>query len=161
MNHRNTNDLSSELIYHRYMFNQVQVTSLFKEISVPEYIALHRIAGSIFRNGNGVEKTYLKDIADELHLSIPQTSKMVRELRDKGMVCWGHDGNGKDGTYVTITESGAALMERQERILADYYGRVIEKFGRERLVALFGLMQELENVMDQELNEEREDPNDC
>ena len=143
------------------MFNQVQITALFGEISVPEYIALHSISGSISKNGAGAEKTYLRDIANELHLSIPKASKMIRQLRDKGFLSWGHDGNGEDGTYVTITESGAALMERQERILKDYYGRVIEKFGEEKLVSLFGLMKELENVMDHELHERNGEIHDC
>ncbi len=160
MNRQNMNDLSSELTYHRYMFNQVQITTFFKEISVPEYIALHCISGSISKNGAGAGKTYLKDIANELHLSIPKTSKMIGELRDKGLISWGHDGNGEDGTYVAITQSGAELMKRQESTLRDYYGRVIEKFGEEKLVSLFGLMKELENVMDHELNEGRDDTND-
>lgn len=159
MKYGSADDLSSELTYHRYMFNQVQVTGLFKEVSVPEYIALHLISGSISQKGNGTEKTYLKEIADELHLPISKTSKIIGALRDKGMISWGHDGNGKDGTYVTLTESGSAWMERQERTLKDYYGRVIEKFGEEKLITLFGLMKELENVMDAELDQESEEEN--
>ena len=42
-------------------------------------------------------------------------------------------------------------METQEKILKDYYGRVAEKFGKERLVTLLTLMSELENVMSAEL----------
>lgn len=156
----NRNDLSSELTYHRYIFSQVQINGLFREITVPEYIALHLIAGSVSKSGDGAGKTYLKDIADELHLSVPKTSKMIGELRDKGWICWGHDGNGKDGTYVTVTASGAELIERQEGRLKDYYGRVIEHFGEDKLVTLFGLMQELEDVMDHELCRESEEQND-
>lgn len=154
MMHREMTELSSELTYHRYLLNQGQMANLFREISVPEYIALHRISGSIFKNGNGSERTYLKEIAEELHLSIPKTSKIVSELRDKGMISWGHDGNGENGTYVTITESGGALMQCQEERLKEYYGRVIERFGEEKLVTLFGLLKELERVMDCELQEE-------
>ena len=55
MKYGSADDLSSELTYHRYMFNQVQVTGLFKEVSVPEYIALHLISGSISQKGNGAE----------------------------------------------------------------------------------------------------------
>lgn len=160
MDNRDITELSSELTYHRYMLNQERVASLFKELSVPEYIALHRISGSMSKNGNGYEKTYLKDIAEELHLSIPKTSRMIGNLRDKGMISWGHDGNGKDGTYVTVTESGAGLLERQEATLRDYYGRVIERFGEEKLVSMFGLMKELEDVMEYELREGNEETDD-
>lgn len=78
---------------------------------------------------------------------------MIGALRDKGLISWGHDGNGSDGTYVSVTESGVGLVERQEAVLKNYYRRVIEKFGEKKLVALFSLMEELESVMDRELNE--------
>lgn len=153
MSHKDLTELSSELTYHRYMFNQGQTAGLFKDISVPEYIALHCISSSIARNGEGGQRTYLKEIAGELHLSVAKTSRMIGALRDKGLISWRHDGNGRDGTYVTMTASGACLMETQEAALKDYYGRVIEKFGEDKLIALFDLMKELENVISMELNE--------
>ena len=64
---------------------------------------------------------------------------------------WSHDGNGSEGTYVTITESGKKLLKNQEQILRDYYGKVIEKYGKENLIQLLRLMKELETVMSSEL----------
>ena len=55
----------------------------------------------------------MKDIAEELHLTIPKTSKMIGNLRDKGLVAWLHDGNGSEGIYITMTDSGIRLMEKQ------------------------------------------------
>lgn len=149
----NITELSNELTYHRYMLNQGQVHSLFKDISIQEYIALHNISLSISEKNDDSGRTYLKDIADELRLSIPQASKMIGGLRDKGLVSWAHDGNGSEGTYIIITESGLGLMHRQETFLKDYYGRVAEKFGEENLITLIGLMQQLEEAMDSELRE--------
>ena len=157
INNQELTQLSNELTYHRYMFTQGQAAGLFKDISVPEYVALHCIFNSVSQKSDGAQRTYLKDIAEELHLSIPKTSAMIGALRDKGLISWGHDGNGSDGTYVSVTESGAGLVERQEAVLKNYYGRVIEKFGEKKLVALFSLMEELESVMDRELNEKGED----
>lgn len=149
---QNLTELSHELTYHRYILNQGQADTLFQAISIPEYIALHHVIHSINEKGDG-DKTYLRDIADELKLSIPQASKMVGNLRDKGLVSWSHDGNGSEGTYITITDSGLRLMDRQEAILQDYYGRVTEKFGRENMAELLRLMIRLEQVMDAELAE--------
>lgn len=83
---------------------------------------------------------------------------MVGQLRDKGLVSWSHDGDGSEGTYIIITDSGLRQMETQETLLKDYYSRVTEKFGRENLTTLLELMIELEKVMDSELIREGDGP---
>lgn len=157
---KNLIELTHELTYHRYMLNQGQAQNLFKDVSIPEYIALHRISNSINEKNNDTGRTYLKDIADELRLTIPKASKMIGNLRDKGLVSWSHDGDGSDGTYITITDSGIRLMEKQQGFLKEYYGRVIEKFGNDNMATLLQLMIELEKIMDSELNSEGDDLSD-
>ena len=91
-----------------------------------------------------------------MQLSMRQTSKLVGDLRDRGLVTWSHDGNGKDGTYVTITESGKQLLENQETIVKEFYGRVIDSFGKENLIHLLHQMKELETVMTREIEKMEE-----
>lgn len=153
-------ELSNEFTYHRYLLNQGQLQSLFKDISIPQYIALYIISRSINAQNDGTGRTYLKDIAEELHLTVPKTSKMIGNLRDKGLISWLHDGNGSEGTYITITDSGIRLMEKQEGFLKEYYGRVIEKFGQENMVNLLQLMTQFEMIMDDELKGIGDDTND-
>ena len=92
----------------------------------------------------------MKDLAEKMQMTIRQTSKMVGNLRDRGLLLWSHDGNGSEGTYVTITESGKKLLKNQEQILRDYYGKVIEKYGKENVMS-----SELERMED--ACEERDD----
>ena len=92
-----------------------------------------------------------------MQLSMRQTSKMVGDLRDRGFVTWSHDGNGKDGTYVTITETGKKLLAEQEVIVKDFYERVIDSFGKENLIHLLHQMKELETVMTREIEQMEED----
>ena len=80
-----------------------------------------------------------------------QTSKMIERLRDAGYVLWSHDGNGSEGTYVTITESGKSILQEQEKTLKHYYSKVFEKFGKENLIQLLQLMKQLETVMSSEM----------
>lgn len=143
--------LSNELTYRRYLMNKDQVRSFYKELSVSEYIALHNIQETDETMDIYSGRTYLKDLADKMQLSIRQTSKMVGKLRDRGLVVWSHDGNGSEGTYVTITDSGKNLLDRQEEVLKEYYGRVIEKYGKENLIQFLRLVKELETVMSSEL----------
>ena len=143
--------LSNELMYRRYLLNKDQLRNFFKELSIPDYIALHIIQETEELSEIYEGRTYLKDLAEKMQMTIRQTSKMVGNLRDRGLLLWSHDGNGSDGTYVTITESGKKLLKNQEQILRDYYGKVIEKYGKENLIQLLRLMKELETVMSSEL----------
>ncbi|MGN1249316.1 MAG: MarR family winged helix-turn-helix transcriptional regulator [Candidatus Spyradocola sp.] len=155
--YRNIEELAHELTYHRYMLNQSQARGLIRELTVPEYIALQFVSHAARERGETDGRVYLRDVARELRLSIPQTSRMVGSLRDKGLVSWSHDGDGSEGTYLAVTPTGLALMERQDARLKEYYARVVDKFGRDNMAQLLQLMVRLEQVMDEERTEEGED----
>lgn len=143
--------LSNELTYRRYMMNKDQIKNLFRELDMPKYIALHSISATNETSDIYSGRTYLKELADKMQLTIRQTSKMVGNLKDRGLLSWSHDGNGSEGTYVTITELGQKLLNEQEELLKNFYGRVIEKFGKDNLVLLLQMMKQLETVMSSEM----------
>lgn len=136
--------LGNELTLRRYLINKMQVSRVLNEV---DYILLH----IIMETGSGQEiyegKTYLKDLSEKMVITIRQTSKLVGKLKERGLVKWAHDGDGKDGTYVTITDEGRKLLEQQEAVYRQYYGNVIEKFGKDNLIQLLNLMKQLETVM--------------
>lgn len=139
--------LSNELTYHRYLMNKGQIHEFFVKLSIPEYIALHIIALESEVSEIYMGRTYLKELAEKMQLTIRQTSRLIGELRDRGLVLWSHDGNGSEGTYVTITENGQKLLREQEEVLKNYYGKVIKKYGKDNMVQLLQLLKQLETVM--------------
>ena len=150
MNKEDIIHLSNELIYQRHLLNREHGKDIFTRISIQEYIALQHIA--LEENANIYSgRTYLKDLSDKLHMTMRQTSTLVGKLRDAGYVVWSHDGNGSEGTYVTITESGQNVQKDQEETLRKFYGKVIENFGKENLIQLLQLMKQLETIMSSEL----------
>lgn len=149
-------EISNELTYLRYQMNKGPIRKLFGQIRLTEYILLH----SIVRQSDSADiyqgRIYLTDLAERMRLTIRQTSRLVGELKNKGMLQWSHDGDGSEGTYVTITETGKRQLEEQQEILKDFYGRVIGRYGRERLVQLLQQMRELETIMSSEMEEEED-----
>lgn len=140
--------LTNELMYQRHLFNHEYRKDILK-MSIPEYIALEYIA---LEEESGIYegRAYLKDLADRLHMTMRQVSNMAGKLRDAGYVVWSHDGDGSEGTYVTITESGQSIISNQEELLKSYYGHVIDKFGKDNLLQLLRLMKQLETIMSSE-----------
>lgn len=145
--------LSNELTYRRYLMNKGQMHKVFKKMTISEYIALHSIAADSEISDIYSGKTYLNELAEKMQLTIRQTSKLTGQLRDRGLVLWSHDGDGSEGTYVTITETGERALYEQEEILKQYYGKVIEKYGRENLIQLLQMMKQLETIMSSEIEE--------
>lgn len=137
-------ELGNELMLRRYLFNKARAS---RGINEAEYIVLRIVneAGSEQEIYGG--KTYLKDLSEKIELSIHQTSKLISRLNGQGLVKWSHDGDGNEGTYVTITEHGMKLLEQQQDVFREYYGNVIEKFGRANMIELLNLMKQLETVM--------------
>ena len=122
-------------------------------MSITENIALQKKAHNEKTSFIYGGRTYIKELSEKMELTIRQTSKMIGKLRDKGLVTWSHDGNGTEGTYVTITDIGQNLLKDQEEILKKYYGNVIKKFGKDNLIQLLQLMKQLETVMTSEIEE--------
>ena len=144
--------LSHELTYHKYLLNNDKIRSFFQKLSIPEYLAMHIIKESEQTDDIYAGRTYLKDIADKMQRSVRQTSRMVKTLQERGLVAWSHDGDGSEGTYVTITEAGSRMLQEEEEALKKYYGRVITSYGRENLLHLLQ-MKQLETVMSTEFEE--------
>ena len=89
--------ISHELTYHRYLMNKGQVQEFFRNLSVPDYIALHNIDRNKEMSEIYQGRTYLKELSEKMQISMRQTSNMIGKLRDRGLVIWSHDGNGSTG----------------------------------------------------------------
>lgn len=136
--------LGNELTLRRYLFNKTQVSRVLNEA---DYILLQIIMETGNEQGIYEGRTYLKELSEKMMLTIRQTSKLIGKLKERGLVKWSHDGDGNEGTYVTITEEGRQLLEQQQVVYKEYYGNVIERFGKENLIELLNLMKQLETVM--------------
>ena len=68
------------------------------------------------------------------------------------------NGNGRDDTctYQAKPPLGEKCLEEQELIVKEFYGRVIDSFGKENLIHLLHQMKELETVMTREIEQMEE-----
>lgn len=153
--------LSNELTYQEYLFTKDHVQKLLKELNRPEYIALHIIREMEDKSDIYSGRTYLKELADKMKLPIRKVSNMVGPLKERGLLTWSHDGDGSEGTYVTITDSGKNLLKEEEIHLKDFYGKIIKKFGKENLTQMLRLMKQLETIVSAEIEAHEEDADEA
>ena len=152
-------NLAHEITYRRYLLSKDDAKSIFKDINIAEYIALHFMCEQIESDSIYSDRIYLSEISEKLNLPIRKTSKLIREMSGKNLINWDHDGDGKDGTYVTITEHGKNVFAETDGKLRDFYTKVLQKFGKEKIIQLLQLMKEFDSVMRTEL-EQMEDTNE-
>lgn len=141
--------LSNEITYRKYLMERINLKKLYKKISVVDYNAMQAIMRLNERYEES-EKIYLRDIAQELKQPIDRVSQMIEKLRDKGMIKWTHDGKGEKGTYIQITDRGVSVVEEQHEVLKRFYGRVMERYGKDKFVQMLNMISELEDIMNDE-----------
>ena len=147
MDKNTINKLAYDLTYQRYLLNKDKANYLFNDLSVGDYVVLHTVLGF-------EDKAYLEKLGEKLNLSISKMSNVATNLKNRGLVIWSHDGDGSEGTYLTVTETGLKLMDKQENKLKNYYERVINRFGLKNTVDLIGKMTALETIMEEEMENE-------
>ena len=147
MDKNTINKLAYDLTYQRYLLNKDKANYLFNDLSVGDYVVLHTVL--CFE-----DKAYLEKLGEKLNLSISKMSNVATNLKNRGLITWSHDGDGSEGTYLTVPETGLKLMDKQEEKLKNYYERVINRFGLKNTVDLIGKMTALETIMEEEMENE-------
>lgn len=138
----------SELIYRQYFLNRGQLQEMFEMIDLEEFIALKYISR------REQEKVYIKDLSTNLKTSNQKVTTTIGKLRDKGLIKWTYDGDGEEGTYVTITEEGFTFLNSQERMFIEHFSVVIEKFGVHRMGKFLAMFKDLQKIVREEFKKE-------
>lgn len=141
-------ELGNEIIRLRNNLGNESLRQLFSIIPLPDYLVLMILMRNLELHQED-KKVYLKEITAELKMQMPAVSTMVQRLQNAGFVIWKHDGTGTEGTYITLSEHGRDLVERQREILADYFEKVVSRLGIDRTKEIMSSMKELQDVMDE------------
>lgn len=144
--------LFEDFTLHRYLVAEHAMFQITHSLKRGEYLMLIFIHHTAQEREDG--KVYLKEIAEEVELPMNEVSADIKGLRDSGYVKWTHDGAGENGTYVVMTDNGNEMLEENRKKLADFYKKVIEEYGYDKLIALVDSMKELETTMHR-IHEER------
>ena len=148
-----TKELTHEITYRRYLLSKDDAKFMLKDINIAEYIVLYYMCENPENNSIYSGKIYLSEISEKLNLPIRKISKLVREMNSKNLINWDHDGDGKDGTYITVTDHGKSVFEETDSKLRNFYTRVLQKYGKEKTIQLLQLMKEFDSVMRTELEQ--------
>ncbi len=139
-------DLGNRMIRLRYSMDSSHLSTIFKEMSVSDYLILYNLARRMGLH-EPEAKVYLSEISKELDFPISRVSRLVQNLQNKGYVYWEHDSK---GTYIYLSEIGRSAMKSQQEFLRTFFGNVINKMGRDEFIKCLEQMDRLEEVIEAE-----------
>ena len=73
---------------------------------------------------------YLSELAKQMEMSVPDVSKAVKNMEDKGYVAWKLDEK-KERTYIVLTDKANDLGRRQKRKIMDAYEKITTNIRQE------------------------------
>ncbi|MGI6010119.1 MAG: winged helix DNA-binding protein [Ruminococcus sp.] len=143
--------IAKMLVFGRFGMSNLGTDKLYTQMSNFEYLTMEQISSLIQEKGDGT-RIYMKEVAEALNVEVSRLSHTLSKLEEQALIEWKHDPDSDTGTYITLTESGKKRLDNQEKILKEFYQKVLKDFGKERAVNLVEEMVELEKVMRKELD---------
>lgn len=95
----------------------------------------------------------ISDLCEELHSTMPATSKMLKNLEDKGYIIRITDTKDRRVVYINLTESGTAIIKDAFIKLHDLSKKAILRLGEKDANELIRILNKFYDAMDTELFE--------
>lgn len=90
------------------------------------------------------EGVYLSEVAEYMKLSIPETSKMVKSLENKGYIIWK-----KERTYLVLTNKAIELSNCQKEKMIEAYEKIISNIQEEDLAVTRCTLRKIRQLMEE------------
>lgn len=112
-----------------FFLEGLNVEKVFAFIERTDYFFLYNIRKCMERSSleDGV---YLNELAEYMNISMPELSKAVKNLEEKGYVVWKTDEK-KEHTFVTLTNKAIELVSGQKRRMMECYEKIITNIRAE------------------------------
>lgn len=138
----------SETFIEEFFVKNFNVDRIFDSIERADYLFLYYIKLCGEKSGEG-SCVYLTTLAQEMKRTIPQVSRAVKKLQEKGYVDWNMNEE-KDKTYVELTRTAVELMNDERRRMKEVYGRIREEVPQEELAQMVQTMKKVTAAVERE-----------
>lgn len=128
-----------------FFIQTFDVDKVFSSVKRTDYLFLYYIE-HCSRNSQHESGAYLWELADMMNLTIPEISKAVQKLHDKGYVDWKTNAE-KSKTYVELTTTAHRLMEEERDYMKRCFDEIEEQVAPEELSAMIETMQKVVGII--------------
>lgn len=128
-----------------FFLNNFDIDRVFGTIERADYLFLYYIKTCADETAQG-KNVYLSELAEAMHLGIPEISKAMGNLQEKGYVSWKTDSSvGK--TYVELTSKAVELMCDERLRMKKCYKQIREEIREEELTGMMQTMKKITGIL--------------
>ena len=146
MKHKNMEKIVVELfnLLHRVHRCRVKFQKQGDMANV-EYFILVAVAVVTQRRPEGVT---MKELADMSHTTMSAASKKIRILEEKGLIERRTSKTDRRNSYITLSEKGKAICEKERKRKNDWLLKVISRMGEDDMEQLITLSNRMFDIME-------------
>ena len=127
-----------------FFVNRIDIGRVFEFMERSEYLFLYNIQKCM--QSSDEDKVYMSELAEQMKLSVVETSRAVKNLEDKGYVAWKMDEN-KERTYVKLTGKANEAMKRQNEIMEKAYQRIVSEISEDEMVQTVATLGKIREII--------------
>ena len=130
-----------------FFLKSINVESIFEFVERTDYLFLYSIKECV-KKSDCHEGVYLSEVAEYMKLSIPETSKMVKSLENKGYIIWKLDEK-KERTYLVLTNKAIELSNCQKEKMIEAYEKIVSNIQEEDLAVTRCTLRKIRQLMEE------------
>ena len=130
-----------------FFLKSINVESIFEFVERTDYLFLYSIKECVEKS-DCQEGVYLSEVAEYMKLSIPETSKMVKSLENKGYIIWKLDEK-KERTYLVLTNKAIELSNCQKEKMIEAYEKIISNIQEDDLAVTQCTLRKIRQLMEE------------
>ena len=130
-----------------FFLKSINVESIFEFVERTDYLLLYSIKECVEKS-DCHEGVYLSEVAEYMKLSIPETSKMVKSLENKGYIIWKLDEK-KERTYLVLTNKAIELSNCQKEKMIEAYEKIVSNIQEDDLAVTRCTLKKIRQLMEE------------
>ena len=130
-----------------FFLKSINVESIFEFVERTDYLFLYSKKECVEKSDchEGVD---LSEVEKNIKLSIPETSKMVKSLENKGYIIWKLDEK-KERTYLVLTNKAIELSNCQKEKMIEAYEKIISNIQEDDLAVTRCTLRKIRQLMEE------------
>ena len=143
-------EIQEEMFRAMFRLKHLNMSGMLKDISIGEYKILEMCSGCQACN-DGEDGAYVSGMAAQMRVSAPAVSRLLKGMEGKDYIARQADAKDRRNIRVYITEAGRVKREECREILRNYTERVIDRMGKDNMLQLLSLFNQMLGVIEDEL----------
>ena len=150
MNETNRHDDAVNRILYPKKF---PLSMLFDGISCAEYMLITTFIR--YEEENNGRHITINELANELDVSVPAVSKMLKNLESRNLVERQQDKLCRRNTFVRITDEGKDMFDKNNKKMHLLTRKILDNFTEEEIELVNSIHDKVADVIEEELNNQQ------